>query len=146
MERRVIVGYARTSTLEYNRALQRDAVERAGYERIYEDHVSGARTERPAWAPASDDLREGGTLVVWRLDGLGRSLKLLIDNDQRARRPRCGLQKPDREHRHHHPGGRLAFHVFGAPAKFERELIRERAGSGLAAARARGPKTGGDGS
>ena len=51
MERRVIVGYARTSTLEYNRALQRHAVERAGYERIYEDHVSGARTERPAWAP-----------------------------------------------------------------------------------------------
>lgn len=75
----MIIGYARVSTLDQNLELQRDALEKAGCEQVFEDHISGASTERPGWAQAQAVLRKGDTLVVWRLDRLGRSLKHLID-------------------------------------------------------------------
>lgn len=138
----MIVGYARVSTHEQNLELQRDALESADCERIYEDHVSGASTERPGWTQASDVLREGDTLVVWRLDRLGRSLKHLIDtvNDLEARG--VGFKSLTENIDTTTPGGRLVFHVFGALAEFESELIRERTRAGLAAARARGRRGG----
>lgn len=138
----MIVGYARVSTLEQNLELQRDALERAGCERIYEDHASGASTERPGWAQASDVLREGDTLVVWRLDRLGRSLKHLIDTINELDNRGVGFKSLTESIDTTTPGGRLVFHIFGALAEFERELIRERTRAGLAAARARGLKGG----
>jgi len=75
----MIIGYARVSTLDQNLELQRDALEKAGCEQVFEDHVSGSTTERPGWVQAQTALRKGDTLVVWRLDRLGRSLKHLID-------------------------------------------------------------------
>lgn len=138
----MIVGYARVSTLEQNLELQRDALERAGCERIYEDHVTGASTERPGWAQASDVLREGDTLVVWRLDRLGRSLKHLIDTINELDNRGVGFKSLTESIDTTTPGGRLVFHIFGALAEFECELIRERTRAGLAAARARGRKGG----
>lgn len=138
----MIVGYARVSTMDQNLELQRDALRRAGCERVYEDHASGSATERPGWAQVSEVLRDGDTLVVWRLDRLGRSLKHLIDtvNDLEARG--VGFKSVTENIDTTTPGGRLVFHVFGALAEFERELIRERTRAGLAAARARGRRGG----
>ena len=138
----MIIGYARVSTLEQNLELQRDALQRAGCERIYEDHVSGASTERLGWGQASDVLREGDTLVVWRLDRLGRSLKHLIDTVTELDARGVGFKSLNESIDTTTPGGRLVFHIFGALAEFERELIRERTRAGLAAARARGRKGG----
>jgi len=138
----MIMGYARVSTVDQNLELQRDALEKAGCERVFEDHISGASSERPGWAKATTALREGDTLVVWRLDRLGRSLKHLIDivNELHARG--VGFKSLNENIDTTNPGGRLVFHIFGALAEFERELIRERTQAGLAAARARGRKGG----
>jgi DNA invertase Pin-like site-specific DNA recombinase len=136
------VGYARVSTTEQDAALQRDALEAAGCERIFEDKASGAKTERPQLAAALEYLREGDTLVVWRLDRLGRSLPHLIETVN-------GLAERGIQFRSLHDSidtsnasGRLIFHIMGALAEFERDLIRERTRAGLAAARARGRKGG----
>src|SRR5438552_3531972 len=136
------IGYARISTGEQTLDLQRDALERAGCEKLFTDTASGAKTERPGLAKALEQLREGDTLVVWRLDRLGRSLRHLIDTllelDQRG----VGFKSLTESIDTTTPGGKLIFHVFGALAEFERDLIRERTNAGLAAARARG-RTGG---
>lgn len=138
----MIIGYARVSTLDQNLELQRDALEKAGCERVFEDHVSGASAERPGWTQAQAVLREGDTLVVWRLDRLGRSLKHLIDTVNELDARGIGFQSVNEKIDTTTPGGRLVFHIFGALAEFERELIRERTQAGLAAARARGRKGG----
>jgi len=138
----MIGGYARVSTLDQNLELQRDALEKAGCERIFEDHVSGASSERPGWAKATTALREGDTLVVWRLDRLGRSLKHLIDTVNELNARGIGFKSITESIDTTTPGGRLVFHIFGALAEFERELIRERTQAGLEAARARGRKGG----
>lgn len=137
-----LIGYARVSTSEQNPALQRDALHRAGCERMFEDMVSGARTERPGLAEALAYLRRGDTLVVWKLDRLGRSMAHLIetvrDLDQRGVGFRSLTEGVDTTT----PGGTLVFHIFGALAQFERDLIRERTAAGLKAAEARGRKGG----
>ena len=136
------IGYARVSTGEQTLDLQLDALKKDACEKWYTDTASGAKAERPGLARALEQLRAGDTLVVWRLDRLGRSLRHLIDTltalDQRS----VGFKSLTEHIDTTTPGGKLIFHVFGALAEFERDLIRERTNAGLAAARARG-RTGG---
>lgn len=136
------VGYARVSTDDQNLSLQIDALERAGCEKIWRDQISGAKTERPGLQEALTYLRPGDTLVVWRLDRLGRSLKHLIDTVTMLEERGIGLQRLQESIDTTTSGGRLVFHIFGALAEFERNLIRERTQAGLQAARVRGRKGG----
>jgi len=134
----VLIGYARISTDDQNLALQHDALTAAGCEKIYEDKISGARAERPGLALALEVARAGDTLIVWRLDRLGRSLKDLIALAERLEQRKVGLKSLKEALDTTSSGGRLIFHMFGALAEFERDLIRERTQAGLSAARARG--------
>ncbi len=137
------IGYARVSTDEQNLALQEDALKEAGCERIFYDKVSGAKSERPGLKEALDYLRDGeDVLVVWRLDRLGRSLKDLIELVNNLEERKIGFKSLQDPVDTTSPGGILVFHIFGALAEFERNLIRERTKAGLAAARARGKKGG----
>lgn len=137
-----LLGYARVSTLEQDEALQVDGLRAVGCARVFVDKASGKLERRPQLDTLFDQLRPGDTVVVWRLDRLGRSLRHLIDTvhalESRGVAFRSLTEKIDTST----PGGRLIFHVFGALAEFERDLIRERTVAGLAAARARG-RTGG---
>lgn len=138
----MLIGYARVSTQDQNPDLQRDALLAAGCERVLVDAVSGAASARPRLARVRDMLRAGDTLVVWRLDRLGRSLRDLIDWAAHLEAQGVGLRSLQEAIDTTNPAGRLTFHVFGALAEFERGLIRERTQAGLAAARARGRKGG----
>ena len=122
-----IIGYARVSTSDQHVQAQTDALEAAGCERVFTDCASGARSARPELDAALDYLRAGDTLVVWRLDRLGRSLPHLIELVEELGRRGVEFRS-----------GRLLFHVAGAFAQFERDLVRERTLAGLASARARG--------
>jgi len=133
-----LVGYARVSTAEQDPALQLDALEVAGCSRVFTDHASGSREDRPQLAAALDCLRRGDTLVVWRLDRLGRSLPHLIDTVTALQDRKVGFRSVTESVDTTTAGGRLVFHLFGALAEFERQLIRDRTLAGLAAARARG--------
>ena len=133
----MLIGYARASTDDQTLDLQRDALTEAGCERIFEDTASGA-AERPSLHDAVSHLRAGDTLVVWRLDRLGRSLKDLIARAEDLRTRGVGLRSLQEAIDTDSSSGRLVFHIFGALAEFERGLIRERTQAGLAAARARG--------
>ncbi len=137
------IGYARVSTDDQTLDLQTDALKKAECWRIYTDQVSGAKTERPGLAKALDALREGDTLVVWRLDRLGRSLPHLIQVVEDLKRRNIGFKSLTESIDTTTPAGELIFHIFGALAQFERNLIRERTNAGLAAARARGRFGGG---
>ena len=134
----MLIGYARVSTDDQNLALQRDALAAAGCEKVYEDRISGAKAERPGLALALEVARAGDTLVVWRLDRLGRSLKDLIALAEALDQRQVGLRSLKEALDTTSSGGRLVFHMFGALAEFERDLIRERTRAGLTAARARG--------
>jgi DNA invertase Pin-like site-specific DNA recombinase len=136
------IGYARISTGEQTLHLQEDALQQAGCEQLYRDVASGAKAERPGLADAVDHLRTGDTLVVWRLDRLGRSLRHLIDTLTDLDKRGIGFKSLTEHIDTTTPGGRLIFHIFGSLAEFERDLIRERTNAGLAAARSRG-RTGG---
>src|SRR5436309_1746217 len=136
------IGYARVSTLEQDEALQRDALTSAGCERIFVDKASGKLEHRPALDAMREQLRAGDSVVVWRLDRLGRSLRNLIDLIKEFDSREVGFVTLTESIDTTTPGGRLIFHIFGALAEFERDLIRERTTAGLAAARARG-RTGG---
>jgi len=131
-------GYARVSTTQQDEALQHDALEKAGVDRIFIDKASGATESRPALDELLGQLRPGDTVVVWRLDRLGRSLRHLIDVVGDLEQRGVGLRSLTESIDTSTPGGKLIFHVFGALAEFERDLIRERTQAGLAAARARG--------
>lgn len=131
------IGYARVSTDDQTLDLQRDALREEGCERIFEDTASGAG-DRPALRDAFDHLRAGDTLVVWRLDRLGRSLKDLIARADTLRSQGVGLRSLKESIDTDSSAGQLIFHIFGALAEFERTLIRERTHAGLKAARARG--------
>lgn len=131
-------GYVRVSTLDQNEDLQQDALKAAGCDRIYVDHVSGKLERRPGLDQMLDQLRTGDAVVVWRLDRLGRSLRHLIDVVAELDRRGVGLTSLTEALDTSSPGGKLVFHVFGAMAEFERDLIRERTSAGLVAARARG--------
>jgi DNA invertase Pin-like site-specific DNA recombinase len=132
------IGYARVSTIEQNVAPQIDQLKDAGCERIFRDKASGAKTERPGLQEALDFLREGDMLVVWRLDRLGRSLKHLLETVGKLEERGIGFRSLQESIDTTTSGGRLIFHIFGALAEFERNLIRERTMAGLSAARARG--------
>src|SRR5512134_4170324 len=122
----MLIGYARVSTSDQTLALQKDALEKAGCERIFTDTASGARTERVGLDEAIDHLREGDTLVVWRLDRLGRSLKHLIETITALNNRRVGFKSITEAIDTTTSGGKLIFHIFGALAEFERDIIRER--------------------
>ncbi len=133
-----LLGYARVSTLEQDAALQHDALSAAGCFRSWTDTASGAVTDRPELAAVMDALRPGDTLVVWRLDRLGRSLPHLIETVRGLADRGIGFRSLQENIDTTTPGGRLVFHIFGSLAEFERDLIRERTMAGLAAARRRG--------
>jgi len=133
-----LLGYARVSTSQQELALQHDALVAAGCARIFSDTASGALDERRELERVLDHLREGDTLVVWRLDRLGRSLRHLVDTISGLAARDVGFRSLQESIDTTTPGGRLVFHVFAALAEFERDLIRERTRAGLAAARARG--------
>ncbi len=135
----MLIGYARVSTADQNSELQIDALKKAGCERIFVDEgVSGSKKSRPELDKCLDHVRSGDSLVVWKLDRLGRSLPHLLevvgDLEQRGIQFKSLQETIDTST----PGGKLVFHVFCSLAEFERDLIRERTNAGLAAARARG--------
>ena len=132
------IGYARISTNEQNLDLQLDALKVAGCEQIFKDVASGSKTDRPGLDDALRQLREGDSLVVWKLDRLGRSLRHLIDLITALNQNGVFFKSLRESIDTSSSGGKLIFHVFGALAEFERDLIRERTLAGLAAARARG--------
>jgi DNA invertase Pin-like site-specific DNA recombinase len=136
------IGYARVSTEEQTLDLQLDALQAAGCDRLFTDTASGAKAERPGLRETLDHLRAGDTLVVWRLDRLGRSLRHLIETVTTLAERGVGFKSLTESIDTTSPGGKLIFHLFGALAEFERDLIRERTKAGLTAARARG-RTGG---
>ena len=133
-----LLGYARVSTLEQNSELQTDALKAAGCYRVFTDRASGALDERSELAKLIDQARPGDTVVVWRLDRLGRSLRHLIDTVNELAERRVGFRSLTESIDTTTSGGKLVFHIFGALAEFERELIQQRTQAGLASARARG--------
>ena len=133
----MLIGYARISTNEQNLNLQTDALTRAGCEKIFTDTASGAKSDRTGLTEAINFMRKGDTLCVWKLDRLGRSLKHLIETVlalQALGKGFCSLQENIDTTT---SGGKLFFHIFGALAEFERDIIRERTRAGLASARSR---------
>lgn len=136
------IGYARVSTDDQHLHLQEDALQAAGCERIFHDRASGAAVELPGLARALEELRQGDTLVIWRLDRLGRSLKDLIAHAEHLSAHDIGLRSLQEAIDTNTSGGKLVFHIFGALAEFERAIIRERTKAGLDAARARGRQGG----
>src|SRR2546421_9620014 len=136
--RTMLVGYARVSTSEQTLDLQKDALEKIGCTKIFSDVVSGAKEERKGLQEALEYVREGDTLVVWRLDRLGRSLKHLIETITTLNNRKIGFKSITENIDTTTSGGKLIFHIFGALAEFERDIIRERTNAGLQSARARG--------
>ena len=133
-----LVGYARVSKDDQNPALQIDALKAAGCSRIFEETASGAQRSRPQLAAALDYMRPGDTLVVWKLDRLARSLRQLIDTMEMLRNCDIDFRSLTEAMDTTTAGGEFVYHVIGAVAQFERELMRERTNEGLRAARARG--------
>ncbi len=134
----MLIGYARVSTTEQILDLQKDALENIGCSKIFTDIISSAKPERPGLRDALTYARAKDTLVVWRLDRLGRSLKELIEIIKGLNNRQVEFQSITENIDTTTPGGKLIFHMFGALAEFERDIIRERTKAGLQAARARG--------
>jgi DNA invertase Pin-like site-specific DNA recombinase len=137
-----LIGYARVSTQEQTLDLQLDALKKAGCIKIFTDTASGAKAERKGLHEALNYVRENDILVVWRLDRLGRSLRDLIDIISQLDKRHIGFKSLTENIDTITSGGKLIFHIFGALAEFERNLIRERTNAGLEAARTRGMKGG----
>src|SRR3954453_1529879 len=138
----MLVGYARVSTTDQTLALQQDALQKAGCTKIFTDTASDAQTERKSLTEAISYVRAGDTLVVWKLDRLGRSLKDLIARITELQNRDLGFKSLTEQIDTTTSGGKLIFHIFGALAEFERDIIKERTKAGLEAARARGKKGG----
>ena len=137
------IGYARVSTGEQNLALQRDALKAAGCEQIFEDHgVSGSAVLKPQYMEALRLARAGDEIVVWRLDRLSRSLMSLITELRMLDECQLGFCSLNEQIETVTPAGQLFFHMVGAFAQFERDVIRERTRAGLDSARRRGKKLG----
>lgn len=134
----MLIGYMRVSTGEQSLDLQRDALERAGCERVFDDVCSGRATERPGLGNALDIARDGDTLVVWKLDRIGRSLQHVVGLVGDLQKRGVGLKVLTGDIDTTTATGRLVFGIFATLAEFERDLIHERTMAGLAAARARG--------
>jgi DNA invertase Pin-like site-specific DNA recombinase len=134
----MLIGYSRVSTLDQNSNLQTDALKQAGCEKIFNDKITGSSNERPALTKARELLRKGDTLVVWRLDRLGRSLKNLLEWMAWLEQEQIALKSLQENIDTSTSSGKLIFHIFGALAEFEKNLIKERTQAGLSSARARG--------
>lgn len=134
----MLVGYARVSTQDQTLSLQLDALTSAGCERIFSDTASGVQTARPGLEEALSYVRPSDTLVVWKLDRLGRSLRHLIETITQLQERSIGFRSLTEQLDTSTSSGKLFFHVFGALAEFERDLICQRTLAGLAAARSRG--------
>jgi DNA invertase Pin-like site-specific DNA recombinase len=142
MEMNVQIGYARVSTHDQNLNSQIDALKNAGCEKIYTEVVSGIKSEKKALEEALEYMRESDTLVVWRLDRLGRSLAGLIQLMKTLENKSIGFKSLAESIDTTTPTGKFFFHITGAFAELERNLIRERTRAGLISARSRG-KNGG---
>jgi DNA invertase Pin-like site-specific DNA recombinase len=132
------IGYARVSTGDQNLDLQLDELEGASCEKVYQEEISGGAKERPELQRCLEELREGDTLVVWRLDRFGRSLKDLVSKMEALEEKGVDFVSLTEGIDTTTAQGKLTFHIFGALAEFERELARERTMAGLKAARERG--------
>lgn len=132
------IGYVRVSKQEQHEALQLDALKEAGCEKWFQDKMTGSKAERKGLDEALAYLRPGDTLVVWKLDRAGRSLTHLIELLKRLQERGIEFISLTEQIDTTTPGGKLIFHLMGALAEFERDLIRERTNAGLVAARARG--------
>ena len=138
----MLIGYARVSTLDQNLELQREALTKAGCQKVFEDKVSGTRADRPGLGKAQEMLREGDTLVVWKLDRLGRSVKQLVDLVGEFHKQGIQFKSLTDAIDTGTPSGRFFFHVMASLAEMERELIVERTRAGLDVARQLGRKGG----
>src|SRR3954452_17284233 len=134
----MFVGYARRSTTEQTLDLQHHDLTKAGCTKIFTDTASGALAERQGLSEALSYVRKGDTLIVWKLDRLGRSLKDLITRITELNDRQIGFKSLTEQIDTTTSGGKLIFYIFGALAEFERDIIRERTNAGLEAARARG--------
>ena len=138
----MLIGYARISTEDQKLDLQHDALRATGCEKIYDETASGASVRLPVREELLDYARRGDTMVVWKLDRLGRSLRDLIEIVNALGERGVGLRSLHESIDTTTPAGKLTFHVFGALAEFERDVMRERTRAGLLAARKRGKKLG----
>ena len=136
------IGYARVSTRDQSLSMQVEALKEAGCFQIHEEIASGAKAARPILDEIMRNLREGDTLVIWKLDRLGRNLAHLIHLTTKLIEKKVGLISLNDPIDTTTPQGRLIFGIFASLAEFERELIRERTQAGLKSARARGRKGG----
>ena len=138
----MLIGYARVSTQDQHLELQREALVKAGCQKVFEDKVSGTRADRPGLAKALEMLREGDALVVWKLDRLGRSVKQLVDLIGELRQQGVQFKSVTDAIDTGTPSGRFFFHVMASLSEMERELIVERTRAGLQVARQLGRKGG----
>jgi len=137
-----LLGYARVSTAEQNPDLQLDELTKAGCYRTFLDVATGSLRTRPELDRLFDQLRPGDTLVVWRLDRLGRSLIHLVQTINQLAENGVAFRSLRESIDTSTATGKLILHIFAALAEFEQEIIRERTKAGLTAARARGRKGG----
>ena len=133
----MLIGYARVSTQDQNLELQREALSKAGCKKVFEDKVSGTRADRPGLAKTLEMLREGDTLVVWKLDRLGRSVKQLVDLVGDLHKHGVQFRSLTDSIDTGTPSGRFFFHVMASLAEMERELTVERTRAGLEVAPSR---------
>lgn len=134
----MLIGYARVSTIHQNLDMQEQELKKAGCEKIFTDVISGAKADRPGLDEVLEFARKGDTVVVWKLDRLGRSIRHLIETVQMLQERKIGFKSVQENIDTTTSGGKLVFHIFSALAEFERDLIRERTHAGLEAARSRG--------
>ena len=134
----MLVGYARVSTEDQNLELQLSALKKIDCEKLYQDKISGTKDNRPGLAMALEVLRSDDTLVVWKLDRLGRTVKGLIDLVNDLNKKNIHFKSITDNIDTSTPAGRFFFHVMASLAQMERELLAERTKAGLAAARAKG--------
>jgi len=138
----MLIGYARVSTRDQSLDLQNEALTKAGCEKLFDDKISGSRAERPGLAKALEILRKGDTLVVWKLDRLGRSVKNLVDLVGELHKQGVQFKSLTDAIDTGTPSGRFFFHVMASLAEMERELAVERTRAGLEVARTLGRKGG----
>jgi len=136
------VGYARVSTEDQSNGMQIAALKEAGCQMIFEESASGAQRDRPKLQEALHYVREGDVVVVWKMDRLARSLKMLIETVDLLGERGIGFISLTEDINTTTAGGKLVFHVFGALAEYERALIGERTRSGLANAKSKGIRLG----
>eukprot|EP01037_Dinobryon_pediforme_P018521 gene18521-18802_t len=134
----MLIGYARVSTQDQNLDLQQEALKQAGCEKLYEDKISGLRADKPGLEQALEQLREGDTFVVWKLDRLGRSVKNLIEFTNQLEKNKVHFKSLTDHIDTSSPTGRFFFHIMASLAQMEKELIVERTRTGLRAAKQRG--------